>query len=77
MNITPEENDLLLELASKYDYPDYDPNKHILRKQMVEVWNVSENGVSYRLNKMIQEGKLKMEKVRMPSGSVCNGYYRD
>jgi len=72
MNITPEENDLLLELASEYDYPDYDPKKHILRKQMVKIWGVSDNGASYRLNKMVQEGKLKMEKVRMSNGVVCS-----
>ena len=55
---------------------EYDPKKHILRKQMMEVWGVSNNGAGYRLDKLVSDGKLKVEKVRLPDGNTCNGYYK-
>jgi hypothetical protein len=76
VDITPEENELLLEVAAMFDYPEYDPKRHILRKQMIRVWGVSDNGASYRLNKLVSQGKLEVEKVRLPDGNLCNGYYK-
>jgi hypothetical protein len=76
MDITPQENELLLEVAAMFDYPAYDPKRHILRKQMTEVWGVSNNGAGYRLDKLVSDGKLEVEKVRLPDGNLCNGYYK-
>ena len=76
MEITQEENELLLELANAFDYPEYDPEKHITRKQMMKVWGISDNGTAYRLDKLVSEGKLEVETVRLPDGNKCNGYYK-
>ena len=76
MIISNEENELLLEVAAMFDYPAFNPKKHILRKQMTEIWGVSNNGSGYRLDKLVSEGKLLVEKVRLPDGNLCNGYYK-
>jgi len=76
MIITPEENELLLELAAQFDYPEYAPEKHITRKQMAQTWGISENGASYRLEKLVQNGVLEVETVLLPDGNKCKGYYR-
>ena len=76
MEITQQENELLIELANAFNYPEYDPKKHVTRKQMMNVWGISDNGAGYRLEKLVQEGKLAVETVVLPDGNKCNGYYK-
>lgn len=76
MKISQEENDLLKDLVAQFDYPTLDPEKHITAKQMVDAWSVSETCARTRLRDLVSKGKLASERVRLPSGNLCTGFYK-
>ena len=76
MRITPDEDDLLKQVAALYDYPEYDPARHVTAQSIMDEWDITDKGAHYRLDKLVRQGYLKFEMIRMPSGAVAKGYYR-
>lgn len=77
MKITPEENETLFALLSEFNYPDFDPTKHVTSTIMAEQWGMkSSKGAYERLEGLVHEGKLSKEKVRMESGRIGWGYFK-
>ena len=75
MEITQDERDILLALAAEYAYPEYDPEKHILVSDAMDLWGLSDRGAVGRLNKLLREGSWKVETV-IHNGKPKNGYYK-
>jgi len=77
MKITPEEYDLLSELVSDYDYPAFNPKKHVTSMMLAQKAGVTRRAAIDRLDKLVRDGKLKREQVRLPSGKWAWGYYKE
>jgi len=77
MQITPDEYDLLTELAAEYDYPPLDPDKHVTASMLSEEIGITHRGACDRLDRLVVQGKLKRERIRMPNGCRAWGYYKD
>lgn len=77
MKITPEEYNLLTELAAEFDYPSFDENKHVTATMLSEKVGITPRGARDRLDRMVVQGKLKRERVRMPNNYTAWGYYKD
>lgn len=76
MMITPEEYDLLSELVSEYDYPVFNPKKHVTSTMLAQKAGVTRRAAIDRLDKLVRDGKLKREQIRLPNGKWAWGYYR-
>ena len=76
MQITLKEHDLLKELAAEFDYPPFDEDKHVTASMLSEETGITTRGAIDRLNRMVVEGKLQRERIRMPNGCRAWGYYR-
>lgn len=76
MKITPEENELLLEVVAELGYPPFDETKHITASMLATKIGISARGASDRLDRMVMEGRLKRERIRMPNGYRAWGYYK-
>ena len=77
MKITPDEYDLLKELATEFDYPPLDPDKHVTARMLADEIGITPRGAADRLDRLVMQGRLKREYVRMPNGHRAYGYYRD
>jgi hypothetical protein len=75
MEITQDERDVLLDLAAEYDYPEYDPNKHVLVEDAMKLWGLTDRGSQGRLDKLVRDGGWGVEKV-FYGGRKRNGYYK-
>ena len=51
MKISPDEYDLLREVAAEFDYPKFDPKIHVTLGQLADQWGVSKNGARSRMKK--------------------------
>jgi len=76
MKITLEEHSLLRELASEYDYPPFDPAKHVTATMLAEKLGMTIRGARDRLDRLVVDGRLKREYIRMPNGYRAWGYYK-
>ena len=77
MNITHEESELLQELVAEFDYPDFDPTKHVTASMLSKQTGVTHRAASDRLERLFHKGKLKRERVRVAGGYRAWGYYKD
>ena len=77
MKITPEEYDLLTEIISEYDYPEFGPEKHVTAMMLAEKIGITHRAASERLDGMVRDGILKRERIRMKTGHRAWGYYKD
>lgn len=75
MKITPDEYNLLADLVAELSIPDYDPNKHVTAKALAKSLGVSHRRAYERLERMVDEGKLKKEWVRVGKCRAW-GYYK-
>jgi DNA-binding Lrp family transcriptional regulator len=76
MKITLEEHNLLRELAAEFDYPPFDESKHVTASMLAEKLGMTKRGARDRLDRLVVEGRLKREYIRMPSGYRAWGYYK-
>ena len=76
MKITLEEHSLLRELASEYDYPDFDPDRHVTATMLSRELGMTIRGARDRLDRLVVEGRLKREYIRMPNGYRAWGYHK-
>jgi hypothetical protein len=76
MKISVEEHNLLLELAAEFDYPPFDEGKYVTAGMLAEKLGMTTRGARDRLDRMVMEGRLKKEYVRMPNGYRSWGYYK-
>ena len=76
MNVSRKEFDLLTELAREWELPPLDESKHVTARMLAAETGITSRAASDRLDKLVLEGKLKRERVRMPNGYRAWGYYR-
>lgn len=76
MKITLEEHNLLHELVSEYDYPAFDPNRHVTATLLAGELGMTVRGARDRLDRMVVDGRLKREYIRMPNGCRAWGYFK-
>ena len=77
MKISHEESDLLQELVSEFDYPDFDIKKHVTAAMLSKQMGITHRAASDRLERLFHKGKLKRERVRVAGGYRAWGYYKD
>jgi len=77
MKITLEEHNLLRELAAEFDYPPFDEGKHVTASMLAEEIGITHRAASERLDKLVGEGVLERERIRMGNGHRAWGYYKD
>lgn len=75
MQISAEENELLKELIEQYDYPSFDPSRHVTAMMLGKQLGITDRTARYRLEKLRAEGSVDREKVRLDDGSVVYGYF--
>ena len=80
MDITREESELLRELVNRFDYPPFDPKKHViartLAKHLSETRSITQRAARDKLEKLYNSGELLKEKVRLDNGLWAWGYYK-
>jgi len=80
MDITLEESELLRELVNRFDYPPFDPKKHViarmLAKQLSKKRSITQRAARDKLEKLYNAGELLKEKVRLDNGLWAWGYYK-
>ena len=76
MKISIEEHNLLRELAAEFDYPPFDEERHVTASMLAETLGMTKRGARDKLDRMVVEGRLKREYIRMPSGYRACGYYK-
>ena len=76
MMITSEESSLLLELVQEYDYPDFDPDKHVTANMLAEKLSLSHRAAYERLERLRAKGALTRERIRLPGNCRAWGYYK-
>lgn len=74
MKITPEENELLLALAAEFANTQYDEKRHVLVKDAARLWGISTRAATFRLDKLVDDGRWGKETV-IHQGRMKNGYY--
>ena len=74
MKITLEEHNLLRELASEFDYPPFDPAKYVTATMLAAELGMTVRGARDKLDRLVVDGRLKRERIRMPSGYWAWGY---
>jgi DNA-binding Lrp family transcriptional regulator len=77
LKITPEEYDLLTEIVAEFDYPGFDPKKHITANMLAKKVGITHRAAIDRLDKLVRDGKLKRERIRMDGGQRAWGYYKE
>jgi predicted transcriptional regulator len=77
MKITPEENDLLLELVNQSNYPSFDPCRHVTAMMLADKLNITHRAAYDRLERLRHKGQLQRERVRLPDGHRVWGYYKE
>jgi len=77
MKISPEDSDLLQDLVREYDYPDFDPKKHVISSMFAEQLGITQRAAFDRLERLHHSGKLMREGVRLPGGQRAWGYYKN
>ena len=76
MKITLEEHNLLRELASEFDYPPFDPDKYVTAVMLSAELGMTVRGARDRLDRLVVDGRLKRERVRLDTGYWSWGYYK-
>ena len=76
MDITIEESKLLQELVHEYDYPDFDPTKHVTAAMLADQLKISHKAACGRLERLFHNDKLKRERIRVAGGYRAWGYYK-
>lgn len=74
MKITEQELELLQEAAAEYDFPDYDPEKHIALGIAAEYWGITKNSARSRMNKLVKQGKYIKLIVRRDDNRLVTAY---
>jgi hypothetical protein len=77
MKITLEEHDLLCELADEFDYPPFDESRHVTAAMLAGKLGMTIRGARDRLDRLVVDGRLNRERIRMPNGCWSWGYYKD
>jgi len=80
MDITLEESELLQELVNRFDYPPFDPKKHVtagmLAEQLGKTCSITQKATRNKLEKLYNAGELLKERVRLDNGLWAWGYYK-
>jgi len=75
MKITPEENDLLLQLVKECMIPDIDLHKHVTPQMLADALGISSKAAREKLEARIKSGELGKEKVKTITGKWAYGYF--
>jgi predicted transcriptional regulator len=75
LKITPEENDLLLQLVNDNTLPDLDTSKHVTPEMLANQIDKCTNAARHILEKRRKAGEIEREKVRLPNGRWSWGYF--
>ena len=75
MQITQEEYGLLQKLVADIGVPILDPQKHVTAKMLSDQTGLGTRRCLDILNEKMDNGELQREKVRLPNGVACYGFY--
>ena len=64
MQVSPEDYDLLLELAASFDVPAFDPEKHVLLSDLADKWGLSDKATDQRMQKQI-DGDAPWRRIKV------------